>query len=507
MTKQEFIEQIAKYVQQYAKSYGISVHSPIIAQAILESASGTSELAVNAHNYFGLKYREGRCPTCIGTYAKVGSEQNPDGSYVSSAMIWCKFASMEDGVIGYFDFTNISNYANLKGVTDPKTYLENIKADGYATSINYVSNLLNVIDNYDLRKYDNTDSNSNKEESTMSNSSLVNCKVMSPNHSGKRTHKIDRITPHCVVGQLTAESIGGCFTSSSRQASCNYGIGKDGRICLIVDEANRSWCSSSNANDQRAVTIECASDMTDPYAMTNEVYNSLINLCVDICKRNGANKLIWFGDKNTSLNYEPKDGEMVITVHRWFANKACPGDWLYNRLGDLASKVTSILGGSAEAPSNPGSSGSSGSSGKNEIPAAPFTVQVLISDLNYRSEPSMSGKVNGVTGKGVFTIVEVKNGWGKLKSGAGWIYLENPSYCTIQGKVEDSTPSKSFQVKVSISDLRIRKGPGTNYGSNGYTGKGVFTITETSAGKGSTKGWGKLKSGAGWISLDYATRI
>ena len=341
----------------------------------------------------------------------------------------------------------------------------------------------------------------------MSNSSLVNCKVMSPNHSGKRTHKIDRITPHCVVGQLSAESIGGCFDSSSVQASCNYGIGKDGRICLIVDEANRSWCSSSKANDQRAVTIECASDMTDPYAMTNEVYNSLINLCVDICKRNGANKLIWFGDKNTSLNYEPKDGEMVITVHRWFANKACPGDWLYNRLGDLASKVTSILGGSAEAPSNPGSSGSSGNPGKNEIPAAPFTVKVIISDLNYRSEPSMRGKVNGVTGKGVFTIVEVKNGWGKLKSGAGWIYLENPSYCTIQGKVEDSTPSKSFQVKVSISDLRIRKGPGTNYGSNGYTGKGVFTITETSTGKGSTKGWGKLKSGAGWISLDYATRI
>ena len=121
MTKQEFIEQIAKYVQQYAKSYGILVHSPIIAQAILESASGTSELAVNAHNYFGLKYREGRCPTCTGTYAKVGSEQNPDGSYVSSAMIWCKFASMEDGVIGYFDFTNISNYANLKGVTATKT--------------------------------------------------------------------------------------------------------------------------------------------------------------------------------------------------------------------------------------------------------------------------------------------------------------------------------------------------------------------------------------------------
>ena len=103
---------------------------------------------------------------------------------------------------------------------------------------------------------------------TMSNSSLVNCTVKSPNHSGARTHSIDRITPHCVVGQLSAESIGGCFDSSNVQASCNYGIGSDGRVVLCVDEANRSWCSSSNANDQRAVTIECAGDMTHPYALS-----------------------------------------------------------------------------------------------------------------------------------------------------------------------------------------------------------------------------------------------
>lgn len=120
----DFIERIAMYVQRYAPSYSIEVHSPIIAQAILESGKGTSELALNANNFFGLKYREGRCKTCIGIYHKVGSEQNPDGSYTSSAMKWCKFADMENGVIGYFDFINIKNYANLKGVTDPKTYLE-----------------------------------------------------------------------------------------------------------------------------------------------------------------------------------------------------------------------------------------------------------------------------------------------------------------------------------------------------------------------------------------------
>lgn len=179
------------------------------------------------------------------------------------------------------------------------------------------------------------------------NSPLVCYTGLSPNHSGQRTHSIDRITPHCVVGQLSCETICACFPQG-REASCNYGIGSDGRISLIVEEKNRSWCSSSGANDQRAITIECASDKTAPYAMNDAVYQSLIKLCVDICKRNGKTKLLWFGDKDKSLNYEPKDDEMVITVHRWFANKSCPGDWLYSRLGDLAAKVTAQLGGKTE---------------------------------------------------------------------------------------------------------------------------------------------------------------
>ena len=185
------------------------------------------------------------------------------------------------------------------------------------------------------------------------NSSLISYTGLSPNHSGQRTHVIDRITPHCVVGQLSAESICGCFPAG-RDASCNYGIGYDGRISLCVEEKNRSWCSSSSANDQRAVTIECASDKAHPYAMTDAVYKSLVNLCTDICRRNGKKKLIWFADKNKSLNYAPKSDEMIITVHRWFANKSCPGDWLYNRLGDLAAKVTARLGGESK-PNDDGS--------------------------------------------------------------------------------------------------------------------------------------------------------
>ena len=179
------------------------------------------------------------------------------------------------------------------------------------------------------------------------NSSLVVYKKLSPNHSGKRTHKIDRISPHCVVGQCTAEGLGSWFARTSTQASSNYGIDKDGRVGLDVEEKNRSWCTSSNANDQRAVTIECASDTKEPYTMNSKVYNKLVKLCVDICKRNGKKKLLWLGDKNKTLSYAPKSDEMVITVHRWFANKSCPGNWLYSRLGKLADEVTKQLGGSS----------------------------------------------------------------------------------------------------------------------------------------------------------------
>lgn len=259
------------------------------------------------------------------------------------------------------------------------------------------------------------------------NSSMVVYTKLSPNHSGQRTHSIDRITPHCVVGQCSVETLGSIFAPTSKQASCNYGIGADGRVGMYVEEKNRSWCSSSNANDQRAVTIECASDTSEPYAFKDVVYQTLIKLCVDICKRNGKKKLLWLGDKDKTLSYSPKSDEMVLTVHRWFANKSCPGNWMYARMGDLAKKVTAQLGGSSGGTSTGGSSG------------------------------------------------------GSYKTG---LY------------------------KVNVSELNIRKGPGTDYATTGkFTGVGTFTIVEVKSGKGSDAGWGRLKSGAGWVSLDYAKRV
>lgn len=175
------------------------------------------------------------------------------------------------------------------------------------------------------------------------NSPLVSYTRLSPNNSGQRTHAIDRITPHCVVGQVTVETLGNIFANPARQASSNYGIGKDGRVGMYVEEKNRSWCSSSRENDQRAITIECASDTFAPYAFNTTVYNKLIDLCVDICKRNGKKKLLWLGTKEKTLSYTPKSDEMILTAHRWFGATACPGEWMYSREADLAAKVTEKL--------------------------------------------------------------------------------------------------------------------------------------------------------------------
>jgi hypothetical protein len=174
----------------------------------------------------------------------------------------------------------------------------------------------------------------------MSNSKLISCTLISPNKNSPRNHKIDTITIHCVVGQCSAERIGKIFKPTSRQASSNYGIGYDGRIGLYVDEADRSWCSSNAANDNRAITIEVASDTKHPYAVNDKAYAALLDLVEDICRRNGIKKLVWSTSKDDRVNH--KNG-CNMTVHRDYENKACPGQWLYERHGQIAAEVNKRL--------------------------------------------------------------------------------------------------------------------------------------------------------------------
>ena len=248
----------------------------------------------------------------------------------------------------------------------------------------------------------------------MSNSPLVSYTKISPFKTSPRNHKIDTITIHCVVGQFSLETLGSIFSSPSAQASCNYGISYDGKVGMYVEEKDRSWCSSNRANDNRAITIEVASDTTHPYAVKKAAYDKLIDLLVDICKRNGIPKLLWKADKNLIGQVDKQN----MTVHRWFDNKECPGEYLYSRHGEIARLVNQRLS------------------------------------------------------KG--TSINTKN--------------------------------DDYLVQVTANDLNIRQGPGTNYPSNGFITPGTYTIVKESSGQGSSL-WGKLKSGAGWISLDYCKKI
>lgn len=266
----------------------------------------------------------------------------------------------------------------------------------------------------------------------MSNSPLVTYTRITKNKTSPRNHAIDTITIHCIVGQWTAKQGCNYFATTDRQCSANYVVGKDGSIGLSVDEKDRSWCSSNGTNDNRAITIEVASDTTHPYAVTAKAYAALLDLVTDICKRNGIKKLVWSTNKNDRVNH--RNG-CNMTVHRDFANKACPGEYLYSRHGEIAAEVNRRLQGA----SNGGG--------------------VVV------TPPAAEKPTGGTTGATV-------------------------------------TP---YLVRVKIANLNIRKGPGTNYGATGYIRPGIYTIVAESTGKGAAK-WGKLKSGAGWISLDYATK-
>jgi len=397
MTKEQFINEIAKYVQKYAPQYGIKVCSPIIAQAVLESGAGTSELATNANNFFGLKYKSGRCPTASGIYYKVGSEQNADGTYTSTAMQWCKFNTIEDCVIGYFDFINISRYSNLKGVTNPKTYLERIKADGYATSLKYVDNVYRVIQTYKLTKYDTV-----KETNNMAytNSPFVTYTKISPNKTSPRNHVIDTITIHAYVGQVTAER--GCNGSRFVKynpisgASCNYVVGYDGSIGLCVEEKDRSWCTSNKANDHRAITIEVACDTAHPYAVKDKAMVALIQLCADICRRNNIKKLVWSTDKNERVNHL---NGCNMTVHRDYKNKACPGEFLYERHGYIADEVNKLLGFKTPTSSTTSTTSSS----------TTYTHKQFVKDI----QAAIGAKIDGIAGQETLsktvTVSKTKN--------------------------------------------------------------------------------------------------
>lgn len=330
------------------------------------------------------------------------------------------------------------------------------------------------------------------------NSPLVSYTKISPNRTKNRNHAIDTITIHCVVGQCSVETLGNVFAPESRQASSNYGVGVDGRIGMYCEEKDRSWCTSSGANDHRAITIEVASDTKHPYAVNAKAYAAMLDLVTDICKRNGIKKLVWSTNKEDRVNH--KNG-CNMTVHRDYANKSCPGDYLYNRHGEIAAEVNKRLGATS-APSTPN---------KNTATVAEGDFVKLVSDATYYGGKTIPSWVKAKT----WIVKEVKGDRAvidKSEDGENAICSPvNTRFLTVVKKKNSAVSASSaftpYLVKIMADALNIRKGPGTNYGITGcIRDKGVYTIVAESAGSGSAKGWGKLKSGAGWISLDFCNK-
>lgn len=230
----------------------------------------------------------------------------------------------------------------------------------------------------------------------MSNSPLVSYKKISPNRTSPRNHKIDTVTIHCVVGQCSVETLGNIFAPTSRQASCNYGIGADGRIGMYCEEKDRSWCSSNAANDNRAITIEVASDTKHPYAVNAKAYTALIDLLVDICKRNGIPRLVWSTSKADRVNH--KNG-CNMTVHRDYANKSCPGEYLYSRHAQIASEVIKRLGSTDTRPQ-------------------PEKVLYRVQTGAFRNKAGAEALLQQVKAKGFDTYMAKVNGLYKVQVGA-----------------------------------------------------------------------------------------
>ena len=376
-----------------------------------------------------------------------------------------------------------------------------------------------------------------------------------------------------MVGQCSVETLGNIFAPTSRQASCQYGIGADGRVGMYCEEKNRSWCTSSSANDHRAVTIEVASDTKHPYAVKDNVFEVLIALVADICKRNGIKKLVWSTDKNERVNHL---NGCNMTVHRDYANKSCPGQYLYDRHGEIARRVNELLGSAPAEEEKPVVKPSEihvddlvkiadnatyyngktvpgwvkaknwfvvevegdraviddSEDGKNAInspistkfltvvkPAQNGSESVEKVKLEKGAVVTFTGKKHYahansdnpvackpgkatitldpyLKGKHPYHLVAVKGGTSNVY---GWVDAEDIYEYNAQKKTEEFKP---YLVKVTASALNIRKGAGTSYPVVGCIGdKGIYTIVAED------NGWGKLKSGAGWISLAYTKRV
>ena len=309
------------------------------------------------------------------------------------------------------------------------------------------------------------------------------------------TGEITKITIHHMAGKMTAVDCARMHYNRSG-SSATYYVGYKGDICLGAPESRRPWTTGSKENDYIAVTIEVSNDGGEPdWHVPDAALQATIKLCADICQRNNIKQINYTGDKSGNL-----------TMHKWFQATSCPGPYLGSKFPYIANAINAILGGVTPTPTpTPQPTPAT-------YPATPFTITTTSAYIY--SKPDINYNTKKETGKGTFTIVEVSGDFGRLKSGAGWVWLRDPSV-KINGGTLVSSPSKpttstptnsSYIVQVTVPALNFREGPGMNYKIKGtIMNKGRYTIVEEKDGWGLLKSYAKQKNG--WICLKYTKKV
>lgn len=433
MTAEQFIEQISRYCITYALKYKFKVVSPAIAQACLESAYGTS-LKAKYCNYFGLKYRKDRINCNNGFFKDGGSEQNANGSYtlLPSSTAWYAFDNIDKGVEGYYQFINIANYAKVKEATTPKQYLIELKNAGYATDLAYVDKVMAVIKRWNLDQYDKILNQKETEvEQEMSDINIIK-RTSNTNTSLKANRKIEFIVLHYTAGTSSkrgaAQAIATYFGRPVAKASADF-IVDDTEIVQYNTNIENRYCWAVGGSKYKKLSNSLAGKFYNVCKNNNSI-------SIEMCSNKKNTKSLNASDNDWYLTKETIENAVKLTkylmkkynipinhviTHNMVTGKLCPQPWVKNEaaLQDWNDFLANVAG----TKSNPKQTETKPK--KETKPAsAEYKVKVNVALLNIRAEASGSSAKKGTVKRGeVYTIVETKNGFGKLKSGAGWISL------------------------------------------------------------------------------------
>ena len=490
MTKEEFINEVAKSVIKYAPQFNIKVCSPIIAQACLESAYGTSHKA-QYHNYFGLKYRANRVTCHSGYFNDNSVEHNTDGSYTPINTDWYKFESLDKGILGYFQFTNISIYSNVKGVTEPKEYITRLRNDGYATDLQYVDKVMKVINDNNLTRFDNT----NKGEIKMSYTFRQNM-VSSSKYSIKCPYSMDPqyITIHNTANSASADAEVRYMISNNNQVS--YHVCVDEREVIQAIPFNRNaWHAGDGASgtgNRKSIGIEIARSTGDANLFEQAEQNCAAYVA-KLLKERG-----WGIDR--------------VKRHKDWSGKNCPHKTMekgWQRFLNMIQAELNKLNGAPKPQPQPSQPSPQPSTGKFKV--GNYNNYVVTTDsLNVRQQRNGGSALLTTIPKGtkVYVRYVMYQDNSATPKGALWggvSYNQKDGFINlnyVKPYVAPSGNAVKYRVRINTAVLNVRKEPNASSRIATQVRSGeVFTIVEEK------DGWGKLLSGAGWINLSYTKRL